>query len=70
MSHADALRIPTKPVQNWHTQLWWANSIGACTLIGWLQPLQALGKRFEPTPPLLDAAMNGTEFEVRTKAAA
>lgn len=48
----------------------WANSIGARTLIEWLQPLQALGKRFEPTQLLLDAAMNGTEFGVRTRAAA
>ena len=34
----------------------WANSIGARTIIEWLQPLQSLGKRFEPTQLLLDSA--------------
>ena len=35
----------------------WADSIGgAPTIIDWLRPLEALGKRFEPTHELLDAA--------------
>ena len=38
----------------------WANSVGAATIIDWLRPLESLGKRFEPTPLLLDAvAANG-----------
>ncbi len=34
----------------------WADAVGAPTIINWLRPLEALGKRFEPTPQLLDAA--------------
>ena len=40
----------------------WANSIGARTLVEWLQPLLALGKRFEPTSLLLDAARENSSF--------
>ncbi|MBL8819800.1 MAG: 3-hydroxyacyl-CoA dehydrogenase family protein [Planctomyces sp.] len=40
----------------------WANSIGARTLVQWLQPLHALGNRFEPTSLLLDAARKNRSF--------
>ncbi|MCP4512735.1 MAG: NAD(P)-binding domain-containing protein [Fuerstiella sp.] len=34
----------------------WADHIGAATIMEWLRPLQSIGKRFEPTQRLLDAA--------------
>ncbi|HIE96706.1 MAG TPA: 3-hydroxyacyl-CoA dehydrogenase [Planctomycetes bacterium] len=34
----------------------WADRIGAATIMEWLRPLQSLGKRFEPTPQVVDAA--------------
>lgn len=40
----------------------WADTIGARTLIDWLQPLQKLGQRFEATGLLLDAAMKNTHI--------
>ena len=34
----------------------WADAVGAATIIDWLRPIEVLGKRFEPTLQLLDAA--------------
>ena len=41
----------------------WANSIGAATLLEWLQPLRQLGQRFEPTQFLLDWAAGRCSLE-------
>ena len=48
----------------------WANSIGARTLVDWLQPLHALGKRFEPTSLLLDAAIRNISIGETDRTAA
>ncbi|HQX52000.1 MAG TPA: 3-hydroxyacyl-CoA dehydrogenase NAD-binding domain-containing protein [Planctomycetaceae bacterium] len=48
----------------------WADSIGAATIIDWLRPLEALGKRFESTELLQDAARNNHHIgEQGTRAA-
>jgi len=48
----------------------WADSIGAATIIEWLRPLESLGKRFEPTELLQDAARNSHRIgEQGTRAA-
>jgi len=48
----------------------WADKIGARTLIDWLQPLQPLGKRFEPTQRLLVAARKDATLCESSKAVA
>lgn len=40
----------------------WADSIGAATLVEKLEELKHLGKRYEPTPMLLEHAKNGKKF--------
>ncbi len=40
----------------------WADTIGAETILEKLKPLAALGKRFEPTQMLLEAAKKGIRF--------
>jgi 3-hydroxyacyl-CoA dehydrogenase len=46
----------------------WADGIGAATIVEWLQPLQPLGKRFEPTQHLLDAAQKCSLISERSAA--
>lgn len=41
----------------------WADSVGGSQILKWLEPLQSLGPRFEPTPLLLElAADSGTRL--------
>ncbi len=42
--------------------LGWADSVGAVTLLEWLRPLEALGKRFHPTSRLQNMATAGQCF--------
>ncbi len=42
--------------------LYWADTIGAKKLVEMVKPLAPLGKRFEPTPLLLDMAATGRKF--------
>lgn len=42
--------------------LYWADTIGAKKLVEMVKPLAPLGKRFEPTPLLLDMAASGQKF--------
>jgi 3-hydroxyacyl-CoA dehydrogenase/enoyl-CoA hydratase/3-hydroxybutyryl-CoA epimerase/3-hydroxyacyl-CoA dehydrogenase/enoyl-CoA hydratase/3-hydroxybutyryl-CoA epimerase/enoyl-CoA isomerase len=42
--------------------LFWADSIGAATLLEKLKPYEALGKRFEPTGVLCELAKDGKKF--------
>jgi 3-hydroxyacyl-CoA dehydrogenase/enoyl-CoA hydratase/3-hydroxybutyryl-CoA epimerase/3-hydroxyacyl-CoA dehydrogenase/enoyl-CoA hydratase/3-hydroxybutyryl-CoA epimerase/enoyl-CoA isomerase len=42
--------------------LYWADTIGAKKLVEMVKPLAPLGKRFEPTPLLLDMAASGRKF--------
>jgi hypothetical protein len=42
--------------------LFWADTIGAAQIVEWLKPLAALGKRYEPTPLLLEMAKTGKKF--------
>ena len=45
--------------------LFWADQIGAATIVKWLEKLAPLGKRFEPTPMLLEMASKGAKFYSR-----
>ncbi|MEW4452816.1 3-hydroxyacyl-CoA dehydrogenase NAD-binding domain-containing protein [Bremerella sp. JC817] len=42
--------------------LFWADTVGAKTLVEWLKPLEEIGKRFVPTEMLLDMAKNDSKF--------
>jgi 3-hydroxyacyl-CoA dehydrogenase/enoyl-CoA hydratase/carnithine racemase len=42
--------------------LYWADTIGAKKLVEMVKPLAPLGKRFEPTPLLLEMAASGRKF--------
>jgi len=42
--------------------LYWADTIGAKKLVEMVKPLTPLGKRFEPTPLLLEMAASGKKF--------
>ncbi|HVX10136.1 MAG TPA: 3-hydroxyacyl-CoA dehydrogenase NAD-binding domain-containing protein [Pirellulales bacterium] len=42
--------------------LFWADTIGAAKLVEMLKPYQSLGKRYEPTPMLLEMAKSGKTF--------
>jgi 3-hydroxyacyl-CoA dehydrogenase/enoyl-CoA hydratase/3-hydroxybutyryl-CoA epimerase/3-hydroxyacyl-CoA dehydrogenase/enoyl-CoA hydratase/3-hydroxybutyryl-CoA epimerase/enoyl-CoA isomerase len=42
--------------------LYWADTLGPQKLVEMIKPLQPLGKRFEPTPLLLDMAKTGRKF--------
>jgi 3-hydroxyacyl-CoA dehydrogenase len=42
--------------------LFWADSVGAKQIVEQLQPLAPLGKKFEPTPMLLEMAKTGAKF--------
>jgi 3-hydroxyacyl-CoA dehydrogenase/enoyl-CoA hydratase/3-hydroxybutyryl-CoA epimerase/3-hydroxyacyl-CoA dehydrogenase/enoyl-CoA hydratase/3-hydroxybutyryl-CoA epimerase/enoyl-CoA isomerase len=42
--------------------LYWADTIGAKKLVEMVKPFAPLGKRFEPTPLLLDMAASGRKF--------
>lgn len=42
--------------------LYWADTIGPQKLVEMIKPLEPLGKRFEPTPLLLDMAKSGRKF--------
>lgn len=42
--------------------LFWADTLGAAKLVEMLQPYQSLGKRYEPTPMLLEMATSGGTF--------
>jgi 3-hydroxyacyl-CoA dehydrogenase/enoyl-CoA hydratase/carnithine racemase len=42
--------------------LWWADTVGAATILEMLKPLETLGKRMEPTPLLTDLAQAGDRF--------
>ncbi len=41
---------------------YWADQIGAATIVEKLEGLRSLGKRYEPTKMLLEKAKNGTQF--------
>ncbi len=45
--------------------LFWADQVGAATIVKWLEKLAPLGKRFEPTPMLLEMASQGSKFYSR-----
>ncbi len=42
--------------------LYWADTLGAQTIIEMLKPLESLGTRFQPTPMLLEMAANHQKF--------
>ncbi|MBI1249143.1 multifunctional fatty acid oxidation complex subunit alpha [bacterium] len=42
--------------------LFWADTVGAKTLVEWLKPLEALGKRFLPTESLAEMAKQDGKF--------
>jgi 3-hydroxyacyl-CoA dehydrogenase/enoyl-CoA hydratase/carnithine racemase len=45
--------------------LFWADQVGAAAIVQWLEKLAPLGKRFEPTPLLLEMAQKGSKFYSR-----
>jgi hypothetical protein len=45
--------------------LFWADRVGAAKLLQRLEPLKALGPRFEPTPMLKELAATGGTFYPR-----
>jgi 3-hydroxyacyl-CoA dehydrogenase/enoyl-CoA hydratase/carnithine racemase len=45
--------------------LFWADQVGAKQVLAWLEGLTPLGKRFEPTPMLLEMASKNTKFYSR-----
>ena len=45
--------------------LFWADQVGAEQIVSWLEKLAPLGKRFEPTPMLLEMAAKGSKFYSR-----
>lgn len=45
--------------------LFWADQVGAKQIVAWLEKLAPLGKRFEPTPMLLEMASKGAKFYSR-----
>jgi 3-hydroxyacyl-CoA dehydrogenase/enoyl-CoA hydratase/3-hydroxybutyryl-CoA epimerase/3-hydroxyacyl-CoA dehydrogenase/enoyl-CoA hydratase/3-hydroxybutyryl-CoA epimerase/enoyl-CoA isomerase len=49
--------------------LYWADTMGARKLVEMVKPLAPLGKRFEPTPLLLDMAATGRKFYAQGAAA-
>jgi len=46
--------------------LFWADTVGAKTLLEWLEPLKELGKRFAPTQMLQEMADDNSKFYDRT----
>ncbi len=42
--------------------LFWADQVGAATIVEWLKPHEALGERMQPTPLLLEMAREGRKF--------
>jgi hypothetical protein len=40
----------------------WADSVGAAKVLEMLKPYEKLGKRFEPSPMLIELARTGKKF--------
>jgi hypothetical protein len=49
--------------------LFWADRIGAKRLLEMIKPFAPLGKRFEPTPLLIEMAASGRKFYAQGAAA-